>query len=217
MQELELSTFTRGFMGMSELYGKPLSSLLVEIYWQTLRDFEWEDVQRAFKAHARNPDCGQYFPKPADVVRFIEGSGETKALEAWSKVEDAIYHVGSYQSLAFDDAIIHAVLEDMGGWVKLCMVSLEELPFRSHEFQKRYRGFVDKPLKRYPQYLWGIAECENAKNGYPLRAPLLVGDFKKAEQVMLGGKAKPLCIESFNPSIMALIQQDFLSVKEQAS
>ena len=119
MQNHNLIEFTATLIKIGELYGKAISEILTDLYWQSLKGFEWQDVKQAFEAHIHNPDNGQYFPKPADLVRFIEGSGETKALQAWAKVEKAVTHVGAYQSIIFDDPLIHAVLEDLGGWIKL--------------------------------------------------------------------------------------------------
>jgi len=196
MKNQDIPVFTKLLAGIGELYGKAISETLTDIYWQTLKRFELEDIVQAFEAHVYNPDGGQYFPKPSDVVRFIEGSGETRALQAWAVVEKAIRYIGAYKSIVFDDLIIHAVLEDMGGWVKLCSSTLDELPFRAHEFQKRYMGFVIKAPKRHPQYCCGISEAENTKNGYPIQPRLIVGDLKKAEAVMLKGGGIPLCIHS---------------------
>ena len=207
MKKPDLPKFAVLMMSIGELYGKAISQPITELYWQILERFQWEDVEQALQAHLQNPDTGQYFPKPADVVRFIEGSGETKALQAWSKIEQAIHRVGRYQSLAFDDSMIHAVLEEMGGWVKLCATGLDEIPFRANEFQKRYMGFMLKKPNRYPRYLCGLAEGENAKNGYPFKPPLLVGDAKKVQQVMLGGGGEPLSIQESSQSISVLMQR----------
>ncbi len=185
-------------MKIGELYGKAISEILTDLYWQSLKGFEWQDVKQAFEAHIHNPDTGQYFPKPADLVRFIEGSGETKALQAWAKVEKAITHVGAYQSIIFDDPLIHAVLEDLGGWIKLCATPTKELPFRANEFQKRYTIFVYKPPDRYPKYCCGLIEAVNTKNGYPIKPQVFVGDLKKAKQVMFNGNNISILIHSEN-------------------
>ncbi len=206
MIDPDIKRFMELIASIGEIYSKPISTSLAEIYWRSLKSFEFEDVEKAFHAHIHNPDCGQFFPKPADIIRFIEGSGETKALRAWTMVEKAIQQVGSYQSVAFDDALIHAVLEDMGGWVKLCSTTSDELPFRVNEFQKRYMGFLIKKPERHPKYLSGIAETGNAKNGFEIKPPLLIGDAKKAEQVMLRGGGKPLAIQTFTQSIAAVMQ-----------
>jgi hypothetical protein len=196
MKNSDVSKFAALLTGIGELYSKMISELLMDIYWQVLKPFELQDVLQAFQAHIHNPDGGQFFPKPADIVRFIEGSGETRALQAWAIVEKAIKYIGAYQSVIFDDPLIHAVLEDMGGWIKLCGTHLDEMPFRANEFQKRYMGFVHKAPKRHPKYCCGIAEGENLRHGYSAPSRLIVGDIKKAEQVMLSGSGIPLCIHS---------------------
>jgi hypothetical protein len=204
MEKFDLPRFAALMASIGELHGKTVSGLLTELYWCTLERFQWQDVEQALQAHLQNPDTGQYFPKPADVVRFIEGSGEVQALQAWTKVSEALRLVGAYQSLSFDDALIHAVLEAMGGWVKLCAMKLSDMPFVANEFQKRYMGFVLKKPTRYPAYLWGMIELENTKNGYPVKPPLLVGDAQKANQVMLRGGGQLLMITEIKP-ITALL------------
>lgn len=207
MQTSDIQTFSALMAGVGELYGKTISAALTNIYWRTLKCYDITDVQRAFNAHIHNPDCGQFFPKPADIVRFIEGSGETRALFAWTIVEKAIHQVGIYQSVVFDDPLIHAVLEDMGGWVKLCTVTNVQLPFYANEFQKRYMSFVLKKPTRYPRYLCGISECENTKNGYACKPPLLLGDASKAEAVMRTGNGTSLLQQQSSKSFSALILQ----------
>ena len=206
MKTADMPKFTLMLASLGELYGKAISVFLTELYWQALKDFELQDVEKALQAHIHNPDCGQYFPKPADVVRFIEGSGETKALLAWAIVEKAMYQVGGYQTVVFDDRLIHAVLEDMGGWVKLCSTTFEALPFRANEFQKRYMGFLHKKPERHPRYLLGITETDNARNGFEIKPPVLVGNAKKAEQVMLTGGGTPLAIQTFSQAIREVMQ-----------
>ncbi|HEV2524122.1 MAG TPA: DUF6475 domain-containing protein [Gammaproteobacteria bacterium] len=215
MEVDDVPKFTIMMVGIGEIYRITISKFLTDIYWQSLKQFEWQDVERAFNAHIHNPDCGQFFPKPADVVRFIEGSGETRALQAWSKVEQAIVQVGIYQSVVFDDPLIHAVLENMGGWIKLCNVTFDELPFRANEFNKRYMGFVHKKPERHPKYLAGITECENAKNDFPIPAPLLLGDLKKAAVVMQSGNGSARLLQHSSDIINSVVNQ--LCISENAN
>ncbi len=187
MQKNDITVFAQLMASIGELYSKKISKPLIEIYWQTLQQFDLNDIQYAFKMHINNPDYGQFFPKPADIVRFIEGCGETKALQAWTKVEKTIRQIGSYKSVAFDDSLIHAVIEDMGGWTKLCMSTAEELAFRANEFQKRYKGFLIKHPGYYPKYLCGLIEQNNARNGYHCEPPTLIGNAERIKAVISGG------------------------------
>lgn len=195
MKRSDLARFAALLAGIGELYGKSLSEQWVDLYWRALESFEFEAVQSALQVHVTHPDVGQYFPKPADIVRGIVGSSQMQALQAWTQVEHAIRKVGAYQSLVFDDPLIHAVLEDMGGWIRLCSMTLSEMPFRANEFQQRYRGYVTKKPNRHPAYLCGITERENAKNGYATPAPWFIGETDKAKHVMLTGGGQPLLIQ----------------------
>ncbi len=182
----ELIKFTQMLIEIGALYDKSISAMLSELYWKTLKCYELFKLKKAFEAHIRNPDSGQYFPKPADLVRLIEGTNENKALEAWIKLEKSIMQVGAYQSVVFDDPLIHLVLEDLGGWIKICSTLIKDLPYRAHEFQKRYMLFLDKPPLRSAKYSCGILEALNAENGDPIPRPSIVGDHANAQKILFG-------------------------------
>lgn len=219
MDRSDRAEFAKALTVVSELYGRALSQRLIALYWQVLKQFDWIDVRKAFQAHVTHPDVGQFFPKPADIVRLIEGGGETRALVAWTKVEKAIEQVGIYQSVVFDDPLIHRVLEDMGGWVEVCSLTLERLPFSAREFQKRYMGYVLKKPERYPKYLWGLFERDNTKNGYVPAPPILIGDAGKAKAVLEKGGGVPLLTapleKSFSETILAISRKKFEQGEEE--
>lgn len=158
--------FARTLTGLCELYAKKFSPQLAEIYWRALESYDIEDVERAASRHATNPDSGQFMPKPADFVRLIDGDTESAALGAWAKVREAMGAVGSYRSIVFDDPLIHAALTEMGGWIAVCGVTEEELPFRAAEFVKRYRALSTLGVQQWAPSLPGRVERDNGANGY---------------------------------------------------
>ncbi len=166
MTENDIDKFHTLVTTTGELYGKDLSDGVVNMYWQCLKKFEFCDVESALFGHANNPEIGRFMPKPADVIKFLEGTGEDKVLAAWTKVQKAVRHVGRYESVAFDDSLIHAVISDMGGWVKLCNTTTNEMPFRCIEFGKRYQEFINNAPQDCPKYLPGISRDEQ---------PVLIG------------------------------------------
>lgn len=188
MKSSDIREFTRVLSSVSSLYTKPMSKAWVELYWAALQSFDLLEVKQALQAHVNHPDLGQYMPKPADVVRFLQGDSRSQALQAWSRVLRATRDIGSYSSVIFDDPVIHAVIQDMGGWVQLCQVREKELPFREQNFMTRYVGFVNKPPMHYPKQLTGLLEHQNALQGYPIQAPVCIGDPKKALQVYQKGR-----------------------------
>lgn len=178
--------------GLFEMYGKKGSPELLEIYFNALKQYDLSDLSRAANQHALDPDQGQFMPKPADFVRHIEGSKETRAMRAWSKVERAVREIGPYPTVAFDDPIIHAVLEDMGGWLDLCNCPKEsDFVFRGREFEKRYQGYaLQGGAREFPRALLGLIEADCNQRNLPPPRPQLIGDRNKAMTVLLGGRAE---------------------------
>lgn len=194
MIDQDLSKFAAMIVGVGEVYGKSLTEAVIEIYWGVLKAFKFEEVKKAFYLHLENPDAGKYLPKPADIIMAIEGSPQNQALLAWTKTVSASQRIGMYASVAFDDALIHAVIEDMGGWKRFGAIDDKQLPFVEKEFQDRYRGYVVKKPLRHPKYFTGIIESQNSINGYTYNLLVFIGDKAKAREVVATG-SNPLTFD----------------------
>lgn len=193
MLDSDRGNFYALMTGLFEMYGKKGSRELLEIYFGALKAYDLSDLARAANQHALDPDQGQFMPKPADFVRHIAGSKQTRAMRAWSMVDRAIREVGQYQSVTFDDPIVHVVIDEMGGWIDLCSTPTEkDLEFRGHEFNKRYQGYaLQGGVSEYQSRLVGLIEADSACRSLPPPSPLLIGDPSKAKQILLGGRAEP--------------------------
>ena len=145
-----------------------LSDAVTELWWAALEEYELPAVLDAFKRHTKNPDTGQFLPKPADVVRQLEGSTQDVALLAWARVVQAVRDHGTYVSVDFADPLIHRVLTDLGGWVWLGQQQESEMPFIEKRFRDAYRAWRARPalLTEAPLRLPGIVERDNAASGY---------------------------------------------------
>lgn len=177
--------------GLGEIYDKNISQNMADIYLDILKDFAYEDVSRAANLHQLNPDSGRFFPKPADFMRHLSGGNHDKALQAWVKLDKAVRTVGPYRSVVFDDALIHAVISDMGGWIELGNKDDEQWPFVQNEFVKRYRGYADKgETPAYVAKLLGIAEAHYEAHGHKGKEEtVLLGNSSEAMKVLQGGSA----------------------------
>ena len=194
MTEADRREFCKLLVGIAELYDKRLTTAAQVLYWDLLKDYELDDIASALKAHTKSPDAGQYLPKPADIIRQLEGDTESQAMRAWSKVQESIQRVGPYQMVVFDDPLIHAVITEMGGWIALCELLVDDTPFRAREFVKRYRGYrAQRAQPRFAPKLIGFIEQHNSTQGYDeaLPEPLLIGDAGRALPFMSEGVAGP--------------------------
>lgn len=193
MQDDDKIRFATLLTGIADYYGKTLAKTVIELYWQGLRQYDIGAVEKALWEHTQNPDNGQFMPKIADVTRNLQGRTQDQAAIAWSKVDAAVRRVGTYRDVAFDDGLIHRVIADMGGWIGFGMKSEDDWPFVAREFENRYRGYrMRGEAPEYPSLLIGIANAQNAVQGYAGQEPVLIGKTEKAKQVLLGGTDKPL-------------------------
>lgn len=174
-------------------YQKPTTPFLLSTFWDGLRKHEFEDVSRAFSLHACDPDRGQFAPRVADITRMLEGSTQTQGMRAWAKLETAMRSVGAYRSVAFDDPLIHVVVNEMGGWTTLCRCQVDELPFKAREFERRYASYrLRREIPTFAPRLIGESEAENRLNGhtnFEVR-PVLLGDPARAALVMERGTGR---------------------------
>lgn len=193
MLDRDLPAFVTTLTGVADYYGKELSSGVIDVYWQGLREYDLEAVQKALWNHAKNPDSGQFMPKIADVTKMLQGRTGDQAAVAWSKVNTAVRRVGTYADVVFDDSVIHRVIADMGGWTLLGQKTEDEWPFIARDFENRYRGYrMRDETPEYAPVLIGLANGQNREGGFRLNPPILIGDEAKANKVRAGGTTAPL-------------------------
>ncbi|MGB0895663.1 MAG: DUF6475 domain-containing protein [Parashewanella sp.] len=185
MKNNEMKAFVELLTGALEVYSQRTSKLVVNVWWNALEKYDFNVVQQAFSAHIVDPDVGQFAPKPANIIRNIDGSRETRAMLAWAKVQKAIGSVGGGSTVCFDDRFIHATIADMGGWSKLCAVDEDEMPFKAKEFEKRYNSHSKHGVKEFPRKLIGHYEASNLAQGFMhfVTAPVTVGDLLECRKV----------------------------------
>lgn len=184
--------------GVHDFYGKDMTDFAGSVWLEACRTFSPEQVSKALSAHLMDPEKGQYMPKPADVVRQLQGTQTDRALMAWGKALDAMQRIGAYSDVCFDDGLIHVVIEDIGGWVKLCRTNYEELPHTQRRFCDSYRAYSRRGDVEYPSRLIGETSVANQRYGCWVK-PALIGNVEKAQRVLeSGGPAKSLSLASIS-------------------
>lgn len=188
-------------------YRQPVSEFTLSVWWQAMQPYSMEQMRKAMTAHATNPDGGQFAPKVADLVRILEGTHTDRAMLAWGKVHEAMSAVGAYQDVVFDDPAIHAVVDDLGGWPKVCRTDLKELGYLQKRFCDSHKAYTGRSDFNYPRRLMGdrSPDGEYEAKGIPLPRPALVGDRERAAQVYLNGSSSgKTAIEYSDPATLAL-------------
>lgn len=191
MQREDFKRFSMALTAMSELYGKSISEGAQLLWWRCLERFDIEQVEKAFAEAVQNPEGGQFMPKPADLIKSMQGTQTDRSLIAWGKVLDAMQRVGAYSSVCFDDPAIHAAVEDMGGWPKMCRSTHDELPHVQRVFCQTYRAYAARGDFTYPARLVGVHEAGNALAGQQTQPPTLIGNPDRAKQIASGGSMLP--------------------------
>lgn len=193
MTPQDVAPFSALISDVYAFYRQDSSTFAVKVWWQAMQPFDFTAVAEALNRHCVNPDAGQFMPKPADVVKMLQGSTQDAALAAWAKVDRAVRTVGTYRSVVFDDPLIHRVLTEMGGWIEVGRKTEDEWPFVRNEFVNRYRGYrMRSEVPDYPPHLIGMSEAQNSKAGFQIEAPLLLGNPAVAAEVSRHGSSAPL-------------------------
>jgi len=218
MNESDRKKFAELIGDVHAFYGRDSSKFAVGIWWNAMRPYDFRATEDALGRHCVNPDSGQFMPKPADVVRMLEGSTQDAALVAWSKVDYAMRRVGTNVDVVFDDALIHRVIYDMSGWIGLGMKREDEWPFVAKEFVNRYRGYrMCNKRPDYPLMMIGISGAYNRQMGFEVQPPVFIGDAKQCALVMQGG-SDCLLIEITHASdkVLHLLENDLQPQAEAA-
>lgn len=169
--------FAQLMTGVAEVYGKDISEAGLRIWWSALDRFDFDQVRRAVDAHCNDAERGQWMPRPADVVRQIEGTPTEQAQAAWAKVEHALRGIGGGPSWVFDDPGIHRALQQIGGVAALSNCPSEkDLTFLREQFCKRYAS--PNNHGPYPAKLTGWHSDGEA---------VFIGDQSRCQQVLEGG------------------------------
>lgn len=204
MKQSDFKRFSMALTAMSELYGKTVSEGAVVLWWKALEAFDIEQVEQAFAKAVQNPEGGQFMPKPADIIKFMSGTATDRARTAWGKAFEAMQRVGAYQSVCFDDPIIHAVLQDLGGWTKVCRSDMNELSYLEHRFCESYRAYAGRHDLDYPAKLIGEYEAINRHEGRRVAPPMLIGNPDKAREVLrLGSEGTKTQFTLASDAVMA--------------
>lgn len=161
MSELDIKIFKQGMMMMCAVANREPTEILLDTYYALLKDLSEDQFQSAV-THVLSDRQYTNLPIPANIREAAIGKLDDEALIALAKLERAMPTWGAYRSIIFDDPIIHAIVQSMGGWVKVCVMPDDEWKFRRIEFLKTYKAFAPNLNRlQVPFKLVGIDESDN--------------------------------------------------------
>lgn len=158
--------FAEGMGLLCAAFDREPTALLLKAYYMVLKSLTDEQFGSAIRKVLSTHEYSK-LPLPADIMAQVHGDKGEAAIIALDKVEKAIARHGAYTSVKFDDPIIHAVIVALGGWPRICGMSLEEWKWARKDFEKTYKAFVHNADKiQCPEHLCGIAEISNSAHGF---------------------------------------------------
>jgi len=191
MNNSDLNKFSNAFVVLCEIFDKRVSETLTKVYFKALQKFSISEVEKAISSAITS--C-KFMPKPVELIELMGGGIEDVARVQATKVFEAVARVGGYESVCFDDPITMAVIEKgYGGWNRLCNEALDDnRKWDLIEFEKLYKSYHAQDIKKYG-HLPGRHEISNNAHGHlDMPKPRLIGDQKKAVEVLTHDNKKLL-------------------------
>lgn len=133
MTKADFRRFATGWMTAHAVTGSTPGPEALKFCFQALAEFDIDDVEAALGAHARNADAGMFPPKPADIVRHINGASESLAAVAWADFRQA-----TRTQVMPEEEALRVVIRRMGGLEYLGEKKSRELDFMLLQFKALY-------------------------------------------------------------------------------
>lgn len=177
MLDQDKEEFAKQILVLGELYDKKLSIAIVELYFEALKAYPIEKIKLAI-THIVQTHVYNTMPKPAEFIQFIEPPEDIdeKARLAMDKAFDMMEQHGAYATVAFDDPVIHVVIDRCyGGWIEFCnsrrIIDNEKDDhfWRKqflNEYKIRYRVAMREGGCDAPKYLMGLQDSTNNQLGH---------------------------------------------------
>lgn len=164
---------------LAEIFDREVTKSLLRIYETVLEPYSEAACKVALEKAIST--C-KFFPKPTELLEFLQGPESDRATEAWLEVDKVVKQIGNYATVKFSDPVIMSCIEAMGGWEELGKVTTNEWKWKRKEFENLYPIMARR--REHPEMLLGACDRENIGRGFQ----------EKAEPVLIGGKDNVLQI-----------------------
>lgn len=141
MELSDMKGFCEFMVVVGEIYSTEINEVKIQVYFNCLKIYNIEQIKEAFNTHIKN---SKYFPKPSEIIEYIEPKKDIEVIvnKAWLKLLKGIDKYGYYDSVVFDDPVIHSCINAMGGWMKVS--DREQDTWMHKDFAEFYKSYKDK-------------------------------------------------------------------------
>ena len=142
-------------------YDKPVKPELVDIAFRDMGNYTLDEMISAWDIHRATND---YFPR--NLAKYLQPDPDAAATLAFAEVKRLVAKYGPYDTLVFDGqaALTGQVILRLGGWQKLCNMTVEEFGYQFHkDFITMYKAMCHG--KHEPVRFIGLTELENKRTG----------------------------------------------------
>ena len=172
MTKTDAKKFAEILAYLGTIFGKELTATGIKMYYQTLIDLEIGDIEKAAMHIANNRTITGTFPLPAEFREAVKNqsgelSVEEKAEVGWLALVWAIESLGRWASVQFEDAVIHDVVQALGGWLRITSAdnvdwnTESQMTWRRKDFVAMYKIMA----RQRPSTPYLIGEQEAANDG----------------------------------------------------
>jgi hypothetical protein len=167
---LDKNEFLKLMMPLGEIFDKQITESILDIYYDIFKDYSINILKTAFNKVIKTYQFNT-LPKPADILEYLEGTPQDKAMIAWLQAKEAVQKGGYYASIEFSDPIISYCITELGG-----CAPISELPFIEKRFLELYRVLAKRDIKINSRLIGYIELCNSEKGYYDkIPEPIRIG------------------------------------------
>ena len=170
--------FLQGTNIIEQCTQKKMNKNQIDVYYMILKNLSLEQFQNGL-GRMFSERVYTNIPSPGEINQYCLDRKDIKikAAHAREKMRIAAKKISAYQSIAFDDPIIHKIIMSVGSWSKVVKMPLKDLhDFLEFDFEKLYLAYDKLGIGEIPLFFEGIHDAQNDVQSPEIK---LVGDKSK--------------------------------------
>jgi hypothetical protein len=146
------------FAILIDYFGAKPSEAVSNIYFEAFKNWSLEDFKKACQSIMESRIYNG-LPKIAEIKEALIGNIEDAKILAYQSLLRAT-ESGGYISVVFKDGAIGRAVQGMGGWQRVCEMTLDDWKYRRKEFESLYALYLHRG-ETDPVRLIGLFEANN--------------------------------------------------------